>query len=397
MNAPHSPREAFETESRRRPAPRRQSAPTERPARARRPAQGRSTDGMYDYDANSSQQLSTVRKAAELLGRLVETIGPVEPEFRMVDYGCGPGTSAVETVRPVVEAYRRLSPHGRLAVCHADQPGNDWNGLFALASGPRGYGAGDPALRREAAVGSFYRPMVAAGSVTLGTCFTASHWFSRAVSVDSPGTVSVYDLTGPARAQVAAQAEADWTTFLRRRSEELEPGGRLLVSGLATPSDARDLQEVVEKGNGYLAAVQTVAESMAAEGLLDRALLDRFVFPSWFRTAEELRQPLEQVPALRRALEIESLTVVPATEKREDTFAAHLNDPARYAALVAGLVRGFADSTLRSQLFGPSAANAAAAGRLAEEFFGRLTGLIEAAPERYTAIYWISTLVLRRR
>jgi ubiquinone/menaquinone biosynthesis C-methylase UbiE len=98
----------------------------------------KSTEGMVDYDRNSSAQQNIVTWQEANIGRLVERLGPIEPEMRIVDYGCGPGTSAITAVQPVMAAYRAKVPDGPVVVCHADQPGNDWNALFELVWGPSG-------------------------------------------------------------------------------------------------------------------------------------------------------------------------------------------------------------------------------------------------------------------
>ncbi|MEO1093237.1 MAG: hypothetical protein AAFX81_21685, partial [Pseudomonadota bacterium] len=153
-----------------------------------------STSGMVDYDRNSIMQRSLVESHAQQLRRVVGEIGPLDGEFRIVDYGCGPGQSAIEAVRPAIEAYRAGCPQGPIAVCHADQPGNDWNALFALAMGPTGYHGEDPAIRTEAAVGSFYERMAPEDSVTLATSFTAVHWLRRALHRHTPGAIWFADL-----------------------------------------------------------------------------------------------------------------------------------------------------------------------------------------------------------
>jgi hypothetical protein len=84
-------------------------------------ADAASTEHMVDYDRHSQMQDQLVRSNAERLRDLVDQIGPVAPDFVMVDYGCGPGHSAIDTVRPVIEAYRRLDPRGSIVIRHADQ------------------------------------------------------------------------------------------------------------------------------------------------------------------------------------------------------------------------------------------------------------------------------------
>jgi SAM dependent carboxyl methyltransferase len=356
----------------------------------------KSTEGMVDYDRNSSAQQRIVRVNAGRIRGLIERLGQVRPELKIVDYGCGPGTSAIEAVAPAVEAYRARFSEDPISVCHADQPGNDWNALFALAAGPSGYRHDAKAIRTEAAVGSFYDQMVAEGSVALGLCFAASHWFSHAVRLHAPGTVWFADLTGNARAEMAAFAQADWARFLRCRALELRRGGFLLVSTLGAVRDDSEINGTAASGRGIYRALQRVAQEMADDGLLDRQTLDSFVFGLWFMTESEARAALQSDPGLAASFAIEDIKVEPAPVNHADIFAQSIGDPAAYARLYVGYTRAFADSTLRTQLFEPSADNAAGADRLAQEFYRRLENLYREYLGKYACEIWNLTVVLRR-
>jgi len=356
----------------------------------------KSTEGMVDYDRNSAAQQRMVRFHAERIRGLVERLGRVRPELTIVDYGCGPGTSAIDVVKPAIEAYRARFPEAPIAVCHADQPGNDWNALFALATGPSGYHGETKAIRTEAAIGSFYDQMVAESSVALGTSFAASHWFSHAVRLHAPGTIWFADLTGKARADMAAFAQKDWTRFLHCRALELRPGGFLLVSTLGSVAADGEINGTAASGRGIYRAIQCVAQEMADDGLLDREVLDGFVFGLWFMTEDEARAPLESDPALAKAFEIEEISVKPAPANQADIFAESIGNPAEYASRYVGYTRAFGDSTLRAQLFEPSADGGADADRLAEEFYRRLEALYRTALAKYACEIWHLTVVLRR-
>jgi len=355
------------------------------------------TEGMVDYDRNSYMQEQMVRSRADRLRAAVERIGPVEPEFTVVDYGCGPGHSALDAVVPVIEAYRRIDPHGVLVVRHADQTGNDWNALLKLVSGPDGYQYSGSRIRTEVVAGSFYAHLAAPGSVALATCFAASHWLSEVPSPSSPGTVWFADLEGEARAEVARLARADWTRFLRCRAAELRPGGMVVVSTLGSVPDARERNGVRASASRLYRAIFDVASQMVVDGVLDGQALDRFVFPLWFPTAEEARAPIDHERDLQEALEVVDVSVTPSPVHPDDAYEDALGDPEAYARLYAGYVRGFAESTLRLHLFGPSSRDAADADALTEEFFRRLARHYQSEPGRHASETMIMTIVLRRR
>ena len=358
------------------------------------PEDERSTEGMVDYNENSAMQQQLVNHQAARIRDLTRRVGRIEPELRLVDYGCGPGQSAIEAVEPAITDYRARFADALISVCHADQPGNDWNGLFNLVTGPSGYAA--PGIRTEAAVGSFYDRMVADGSVDLGTCFMASHWLSHAVHLNAPGSVWFADLEGAARAKMAELARHDWVRFLHCRSRELRRGGYLLVSHLGAVPDDSEINGVAASGYGTYRAVQAVAQDMANDGLIDQLVLDGFVFGVWFPTEREAREPLEQDPELKKAFDIEELSVVPAPHNPTDVYADFIGDPVEYARLYVGYIRGFGHSTLNTQLFEPSAAAGRNAQSLADEFYRRLDELYRNFPGRYPGQNWYLTVVLRK-
>jgi len=355
------------------------------------------TERMVDYDRNSYMQDQIVRSRAAVLSKAVQCIGPVVPEFTVMDYGCGPGHSALDAVVPVIEAYRRIDPEGVIVVRHCDQSGNDWNALFALLFGKGGYQCHGSGIRTEAVAGSFYAQLAAPASIALATCFTASHWLSRSLAPYSPGTVWFADLEGAARSEFAALARADWTRFLRCRAAELRPNGMIVVSTLGSVPDDSEINGVRVSARKLYRAIYDVAEGMVSDGLLEASVLDHFVFPLWFPTVEEAVAPLNEESDLKDAFEIVEASVTAAPVHPNDVYEDSLGDPLTYARLYAGYIRGFGESTLRLHLFDPSTTAPAEADSRIEEFFGRLTRYYEAAPGRHASETMIATLVLRRR
>jgi hypothetical protein len=352
---------------------------------------------MVHYDQNSFMQDQMVRSKGDQVAALVGEIGAVDPAFVLVDYGCGPAHSALDAVRPAIDAYRRIDPAGGMVVRHMDQPANDWNALLALVFGKDGYQAHGSGIRTEMAAGSFYNVMAAPGSVALGTCFAASHWLSRSVSVHSPGTVWFADLEGQAREEVAALARADWTRFLRCRAQELRRGGFLFTSTLGSVPDPEEKNGIRASARKLYRAIFDVAQKMVVDGVLDAPALDRFLFSLWFPTAEEARAPIEEEPDLADAFDIVEASVGPAAVNPKDVYVHEIGDPATYANLYAGYIRGFGESSLRMHLFGPAAKDATEADALTEEFFRRLADYYQRSPGRHASETMILTLILQRK
>lgn len=357
----------------------------------------KSTDHMVDYNENSSAQQSLVHLLSERIEKLAGQIDHDTPEFRFVDYGCGPGQSTVETAKPAILGYRKRFPDAPVVVCHADQSGNDWNTLFEIATGDSGYNREGNGVRMEAAVGSFYNQVVSDSSVSLGTCIFASHWLSHAVDIEAPGTVWFADARGKAREQLNQLAQEDWTRFLLNRAREMHKGAYLLVGTLGSIPDAQEVNRAAASGRGIYRAIQTVAQGMVDDKLLKAESLDRFLFSLWFLTEDEALAPLKGDPDLRDLFEVDEVSVQAAPSFPKDLFEQSIGDPQTYARNYVGYTRAFADTTLRTQLFGQSATTEGETEVLASEFYRRLDQLYQTETNRYACEVWHLVVQLRKR
>ncbi len=201
-----------------------------------------------------------------------------------------------------------------------------------------------------------------------------------------PGGFYFADAMGETRDALAAQADRDWATFLRARSTELAPGGRLLVQMVGT----NDAGQVTARR--LLHAMAEVGEAMASEDLLDWQAVDRYILPVYARTAAEASQPLHDDAQLGAAFTVDEISVDAVPNPYLEAWR-HDGDSATYAANYAAFVRGFTESNLRLHLFDGSGPDA---DRLVEEYFSRLEARFRSDP---TADYfedWTLTVVLAR-
>lgn len=352
--------------------------------------------GKGFYDHHSEAQSVGIRRQETRLRNAVRHLDLGAPELRIMDYGCGPGRNSVAALRTILDEVRGRAPELPVVAVHNDQIGNDWNDLFANVSGPNGYLHDVDHVRVEASIGSFFGSVASTSTVDLGISFGASHWLARPVGIRSPGSLFFCDLPEPARGAVAAIAAGDWTEFLRMRARDMKPGGWLVVDGLASVPDGDDPSGVCAAGRGLYRALWQVAATLAGEGRIDPTRLEAFVFPVYFRLADEARAPFERETDVTDAFEVIELTVERLASPYEEAFA-QTGDAEAYATAYAGFARAFAESTLRSALFAGSTAHEEATDELSDAFFRRLRDLFAAEPGRHPFEHLIMTLVLRTR
>ena len=346
------------------------------------------TEGMKGagyYDEHSEYQQRTAQTAAALIEESVRAVPPLAPgaTFVIVDYGSSTGKNSIASVRSAVVAVRARERDRLVAAVHNDLPTNDWNELFAnLATRDDGYGGltGPPVLPLASAI-SFYEPVVPAAAAHLAVSFSAAHWLRSQPDVDAPDAFYFCDAPDGARAALAAQADADWSTFLTARAADLAPGGRLLVQMVGT-----DGSEVTARK--LMRAMTEVAREMVEAGALERTPFERYLLPVYARTPEEARHALERPGPLADAFHVEVARTDPVPNPYLDKWHRD-HDAAAYGRSYAAFVRGFTESSLRANLFGP--------GALLDDYFARLERRFAADPEADAFEDWTLTVVLTRR
>ncbi|HXY94763.1 MAG TPA: hypothetical protein VEP49_20035 [Acidimicrobiia bacterium] len=351
------------------------------------------TEGMArDYDAHSEYQRAVADTGAARIRSCVEavTLG-VGDTFVVADYGCSTGANSMVAVHTAVAAVRTRNSAQPVVAIHNDLPSNDWNQLFAnVESSPNSYlrVPGPSAIPLASAI-SFFAPSAPARSVHLGMSFSAAHWLRTQPTVAVPGGFYFCDATGDARAALAAEADADWTTFLTARAADLATGGRLLAQMVGTDGQGN------VTARKSLRAMAAVAAEMAADGKLDPKAVEQYILPAYARTVDEARAPLTRPgsPVHGVLAEVECRTdPVPnpyLAKWRSD------GDAEAYGTAYAAFLRGFTESSLRDHLFAPGVPAGDLDGAV-DDFFARLAARFAADPEREPFEDWTLTVVLTR-
>lgn len=273
-------------------------------------------DGFYDQHSQVQEQfILSSQDLIEEAARLVPL--PENGSIGLADLGCSEGKNSVMLMRRLAELIRQRSQLP-LVVTHNDLPGNNWNALFRNLTS---YG---PQIWAQANATSFFQPVVPPGTLHIACCYSSVHWLSQVPGVPDPAGVLFALMEPESRSLLAAQAARDWEAFLRARAQELVPEGRLvLVSGGNKDGDVAGLKM-------YRLLDQILRE-------LDHPA---FTMPIYYRTEQEIREPLERCGFQLEHFRIQHLTTPFAEQLKQD------GDRAEYARATTAFVRAWMEPLL---------------------------------------------------
>ena len=201
------------------------------------------------------------------------------------------------------------------------------------------------------------------------------------------------DATGPARLTLSKQADDDWARFLAMRAADLAPGGILFVQMIGTLVDPDGTRHVTAER--LLEAMHDVAQDMVEHGQLRQDTLDTFVFPTYMRSADEARAPLERPGSpLAGLFRIEQAAVEAVPNPYLDALH-HGADNRDYAKRYIAFVRAFTESTVRHGLFEPGATGQNV-DRDVDDFYAELERRTAADPSWSVFEDWTLTVALSR-
>ncbi|MGA8372450.1 MAG: hypothetical protein WB765_20135, partial [Acidimicrobiales bacterium] len=257
---------------------------------------GATTTGMKGggfYDAHSEYQRRVIQAGEAEIRNAVASLAldGIRGAVTIADYGAGTGSTSVLAMHTAIRAVREREAALPIIAVHNDLPTSDFSSLFELAAAPGGYLDEPGPIYSTAAAGSFFGQVVADGSVHLGLCSNAAHWFREQPEVGPVDGMYFSAANGTAREKLAARAAEDWCSLLGARAAELAPVGHLLIQGIATDGDR-------VSAAGLLDQMWRVCCDLVDDELLDSEILAHYVFPVYCRSEGEVAAPVESGGAL---------------------------------------------------------------------------------------------------
>ncbi|ADH91734.1 conserved hypothetical protein [Ancylobacter novellus DSM 506] len=237
------------------------------------------------YNRHSQHQAAGGAHGLPMIGQAFAAMALSGPVV-LADYGCAQGGNSLRPIAAALGCAREaVGPEPAISVVHVDQPANDFAALFTLLRDhEESYLRADPNVFASAVGRSFFGPVLPAETVDFGWCSFAAHWLSAA-PVARAGHVWPH-LTAPAiHARFAAQAAADWRSFLAARARELKAGGGLVV---VQPGLGEGVASTFPVLMGW---TQEVLAAMEEDGMLRPAERARMTILVHERRADEVRAP----------------------------------------------------------------------------------------------------------
>jgi SAM dependent carboxyl methyltransferase len=231
---------------------------------------------------------------------IIEAINQIDlqligSEFRIADYGSAQGQNSLLPMKTAIAQVKLLATKADKAeipitVTHTDLPTNDWTTLFqTVLFSPESYLAHQGDVFCFASGTSIYHQIFPPNHIAFGYSAITEHWLSRK-PCNIPDEIWSARATGKVRDAWAAQAKADWNVFLQYRAVEMQPSARLLIVGSGANHQGNSGAE------GLIDLANAVLQQLVKDGALFPEEYEEMAIPTYYRTAQEWKEPFTSDP-----------------------------------------------------------------------------------------------------
>ncbi|KAK1386990.1 SABATH methyltransferase 22 [Heracleum sosnowskyi] len=259
------------------------------------------------YANNSTLQKTVLLKAQEVLKETMEDFGThgFPDSFKLADLGCSSGPNALLLVANIIDnvlafcKQKNLKAPDEFQVFLNDLPNNDFSTVFKMI--PPFYVKLENKSGHEKSIncficgvpGSFYTRLFPSKSLHFFHSSSSIHWLSQVpaelldnnrgnIYIAKASPLGVYEA-------YFNQFKSDFTTFLRMRSEEIIPNGRMVLTLLG-----RSIADPTSKDCCYIYELLVKSfQDMLAEGLLCEEDINSFNLPIYTPCTNELKAIIE--------------------------------------------------------------------------------------------------------
>ncbi|KAM5344952.1 hypothetical protein ACJ41O_010814 [Fusarium nematophilum] len=236
--------------------------------------------GKGAYSSHAALQHEAMLKALPLFQKASEAVTKCgHGRTTIVEYGSAHGNNSLEPMQAILESM----PARQLELVFSDRPENDFGTLSETIT------AWADALDKEKfphslflgmIPRSFYRQVIPPRSAYLGFSLAALHHLDH-VPQPTDGKADESKL-------LQQQAHIDLSTFLKLRSQEIVPGGSLVLSFVSQASAG------YENYSGPVDACRNAMIQMVQQGEIPVSVAGAFRVPTYNRTLDDVRKVLDE-------------------------------------------------------------------------------------------------------
>jgi len=249
------------------------------------------SDGFYNR--NSQWQYQAALPVLPLLFQAASSIASssASSTLYVADLGCSQGANSQEPVAKIIEGILSQLKEDKceIAVCHVDQPFNDFNSLFeVLQSSPDSYLKKFSNVYVTAQAKSFHERLFPLHSYHLMFSLCALHFLSKKPTITQSISITstTIDMDPTEKQAFIDQSVTDLKNFLKLRHRELVSGGKLVVSLVA--SDENNLIQ-----NNIVNAATKTIKKFIEKGRIHGDEGRNMILPLHYRSPSQMEEALK--------------------------------------------------------------------------------------------------------
>lgn len=246
-------------------------------------------EGGGFYNRHSTLQNAAIQKALPLWKKAIDKAAFNDGIITIADYGSSQGQNSMAPIGLAIDTIRqKASNEVPINVVHTDLPGNDFSSLFhALIEDTNSYLNSRTNIFPSAIGRTYFEQLFPSNSVDIAWNSWTLQWMSRNPVEDPDFLYGAFSPKEWVREAVAEQLAQDWQSFLRLRSAELKPRGKMFCLFGSKGQNMIGWEWTV---NALWGAVL----DMWKEGLLSDAEKLRINLPLGPRDINAIKEPFEE-------------------------------------------------------------------------------------------------------
>ncbi|ESQ44653.1 hypothetical protein EUTSA_v10003235mg [Eutrema salsugineum] len=282
-------------------------------------------EGEHSYSNNSRHQRDVISKTRpiveENIREMLLKLNFPKHCIKVTDLGCSSGQNTFlvmsEIINTITKSYQQINQSiPEIDYCLNDLPENDFNTTFKLVSSLNKEVKGNCFI--SGVPGSFYSRLLPKKSLHFLHSSYSIHWLSKVPQGLEDNKKNVYISSGCSLnvcQSYMEQFQNDFYLFLRMRSEEMLPNGRMVLTFIGK----KDVDPLCRDGFYLWSLLSDALVDLVLEEVVKESEVDSFNLPFYQPNEEEVREVVRKEGSFEiKKIETHELLVSNKTGEDED-------------------------------------------------------------------------------